>query len=167
MHRPRVLFLDEPTTGLDPEARAEMWAEIGRLAADEQVTVLLTTHYLDEADRMADRLAIVDAGRVVVEGTPEELKRGLHGDTVQVELGRRRRRGRGRRARAASAACARSPPTGARLRARADGGAGRGPAVLAALDAAGRRGRVGHRRPAVAGRRLPAPRRAARLEVAA
>jgi ABC-2 type transport system ATP-binding protein len=86
VHRPRVLFLDEPTTGLDPEARAGMWAEITSLAADEQVTVLLTTHYLDEADRTADRLAVVDAGRVVVEGTPDALKRELHGDTVQVEL---------------------------------------------------------------------------------
>jgi len=74
MHRPAVLFLDEPTTGLDPEARAAMWAEIDRLATGEQVTVLLTTHYLDEADRLAERLAIVDHGRIVVEGTPDELK---------------------------------------------------------------------------------------------
>jgi ABC-2 type transport system ATP-binding protein len=74
MHRPAVLFLDEPTTGLDPEARAAMWAEIERLTTGEQVTVLLTTHYLDEADRLAERLAIVDHGRIVVEGTPEELK---------------------------------------------------------------------------------------------
>jgi ABC-2 type transport system ATP-binding protein len=74
MHRPQVLFLDEPTTGLDPEARAALWDEIGRLSADERVTVLLTTHYLDEADRLADRLAIVDSGRVVAEGTPFELK---------------------------------------------------------------------------------------------
>src|SRR5580700_8168187 len=66
MHRPAVLFLDEPTTGLDPESRTAMWQEITRLAADE-VTVLLTTHYLDEADRLADRLAIVDHGRVVAE----------------------------------------------------------------------------------------------------
>jgi ABC-2 type transport system ATP-binding protein len=74
MHRPAVLFLDEPTTGLDPEARAAMWTEIDRLATGEQVTVLLTTHYLDEADRLAERLAIVDHGRIVVEGTPDELK---------------------------------------------------------------------------------------------
>ena len=86
MHRPRVLFLDEPTTGLDPQARTELWAEIGRLSAHEQVAVLLTTHYLDEADQLADRLAIVDHGRVVVEGTPEHLKGELNGDTVQVEL---------------------------------------------------------------------------------
>jgi ABC-2 type transport system ATP-binding protein len=86
MHRPRVLFLDEPTAGLDPEARAEMWAEIDRLSSDEQVTVLLTTHYLEEADHLADRLAIIDAGRLVVEGTPDELKSDLRGDTVHVEL---------------------------------------------------------------------------------
>ncbi|HWU57501.1 MAG TPA: ATP-binding cassette domain-containing protein, partial [Microbacteriaceae bacterium] len=65
MHRPQVLFLDEPTTGLDPEARSEMWAELEAMARIEQMTVLLTTHYLDEADRLAGRLAIVDHGRVV------------------------------------------------------------------------------------------------------
>jgi len=137
VHSPRVLFLDEPTTGLDPEARAEMWAEISRLAADEEVTVLLTTHYLDEADRMADRLAIVDAGRVAVEGTPEELKRGLRGDTVQVQLA-------APAAVPAGLAALRRLPhlhdvaaEGTALRARADGGAGAVPAVLAALDRAG------------------------------
>ena len=77
MHRPAVLFLDEPTTGLDPESRTAMWQEIGRLAADDKVTVLLTTHYLDEADRLADRLAIVDHGRVVAEGEPGQLKAEL------------------------------------------------------------------------------------------
>src|SRR6202042_1017677 len=68
MHRPEVLFLDEPTTGLDPESRAAMWQEISRLAAGDGLTVLLTTHYMEEADRLADRLAIVDHGRVVAEG---------------------------------------------------------------------------------------------------
>lgn len=86
MHHPQVLFLDEPTTGLDPEARAEMWLELEKMAKTEQMTVLLTTHYLEEADRLAHRLAIVDQGRVVVEGTPEELKDALHGDAVSVEL---------------------------------------------------------------------------------
>jgi ABC-2 type transport system ATP-binding protein len=86
MHRPEVLFLDEPTTGLDPESRAAMWQEISWLAGTEGLTVLLTTHYLEEADRLADRLAIVDHGRVVTEGTPDELKGGLHGDAVNVEL---------------------------------------------------------------------------------
>jgi len=65
VHRPRVLFLDEPTTGLDPDSRAAMWDEITALAVTDQVTVLLTTHYLDEADRLASRLAVVDQGRVV------------------------------------------------------------------------------------------------------
>ncbi len=86
VHRPDVLFLDEPTTGLDPEARAEMWAEIGRMTGDDRMTVLLTTHYLDEADRLAHRLAIVERGAVAVEGTPEELKTELRGDVLQVEL---------------------------------------------------------------------------------
>ncbi len=75
VHEPEVLFLDEPTTGLDPEARADLWEEIARLSREEGLTILLTTHYLEEADRLADRLAIVDDGRVVAEGTPEELKR--------------------------------------------------------------------------------------------
>ena len=87
VHRPQVLFLDEPTTGLDPEARAAMWGELERLAARESLTVLLTTHYLEEADKLADRLAIVSRGRIVVEGTPEDLKRDLRGDSVTVELG--------------------------------------------------------------------------------
>src|SRR5262245_55729857 len=86
VHRPKVLFLDEPTTGLDPEVRAEMWREIERLAREEEITILLTTHYLEEADRLASRLVIVDRGRIVAEGSPEALKSELRGDTVQVEL---------------------------------------------------------------------------------
>ena len=86
MHRPAVLFLDEPTTGLDPESRAAMWQEIARLAGGEGMTVLLTTHYLEEADRLASRLAIVDRGLVVATGTPDELKGELRGDAVHVEL---------------------------------------------------------------------------------
>jgi ABC-2 type transport system ATP-binding protein len=86
VHRPSVLFLDEPTTGLDPEARVAMWEEVQRLAAQESLTILLTTHYLEEADQLADRLAIVSRGRIIVEGTPEELKRGLQGELVTVEL---------------------------------------------------------------------------------
>src|SRR4029453_14733335 len=86
VNRPAVLFLGEPTTGLDPEARAEMWAEIARMASVDRMTVLLTTHYLDEADHLSDRLAIVDHGRIVAEGTPDELKSELRGDSVVVEL---------------------------------------------------------------------------------
>jgi ABC-2 type transport system ATP-binding protein len=86
VHRPRVLFLDEPTTGLDPEARVAMWSEVSRLAEAESLTILLTTHYLEEADQLADRLAIVSQGKVVAGGTPAELKAGLRGDAVHVEL---------------------------------------------------------------------------------
>ncbi|HEX6513194.1 MAG TPA: ATP-binding cassette domain-containing protein [Chloroflexota bacterium] len=137
IHRPRVLFLDEPTTGLDPEARADMWNEIASLTRDHGLTILLTTHYLEEADRLAQWLAIVDHGRIVVEGTPEQLKGELHGDTIVVDLS--------------------DPPSsasvhgvlsriegvrdvavdGRSLRARADSGARAIPAVLAALEAAG------------------------------
>jgi ABC-2 type transport system ATP-binding protein len=87
VHSPKVLFLDEPTTGLDPEARVAMWEELGVLAARETLTILLTTHYLEEADQLAHRLAIVSHGRIVVEGTPEQLKHTLRGEAVSVELG--------------------------------------------------------------------------------
>jgi ABC-2 type transport system ATP-binding protein len=86
LHSPQVLFLDEPTTGLDPEVRAALWVEIERLARDEEMTILLTTHYLDEADRLASDLAIVDRGRVVAQGSPDALKSELQGDAVHVEL---------------------------------------------------------------------------------
>jgi len=86
MHRPSVLFLDEPTTGLDPESRTAMWQEIARLAGAEGMSVLLTTHYLEEADRLASQLAIVDHGRVVATGSPDELKGALRGDVVQAVL---------------------------------------------------------------------------------
>lgn len=77
VHNPRVLFLDEPTTGLDPEARASLWNELTGLANKRALTILLTTHYLEEADRLADRIVIVNHGRVIVEGRPAELKTGL------------------------------------------------------------------------------------------
>ena len=74
VHRPRILFLDEPTTGLDPQSRSALWNEVGRLAKDEGVTVFLTTQYLEEADVLADRVGIIDHGKIVAEGTPNELK---------------------------------------------------------------------------------------------
>ena len=86
IHRPDVLFLDEPTTGLDPEVRAEMWAEIERLSSQDGMTVLITTHYLEEADRLAARVAIVDRGRVVADGTPAALKSTLRGDVIRLQL---------------------------------------------------------------------------------
>ncbi|MFJ9608600.1 ATP-binding cassette domain-containing protein [Kitasatospora sp. NPDC101176] len=85
IHEPRVLFLDEPTVGLDPASRAYVWEEIRRLRT-EGMTVVVTTHYLDEADALCDRVAIVDHGRVVAEGTPEALKREISGDVVLVGL---------------------------------------------------------------------------------
>jgi ABC-2 type transport system ATP-binding protein len=83
VHRPRVLFLDEPTTGLDPQARARMWDEVRRLR-EQGTTVFLTTHYLDEADALADRLAIIDHGLIVATGTSDELKRQVAGDVVRL-----------------------------------------------------------------------------------
>ncbi|MEM7588312.1 MAG: ATP-binding cassette domain-containing protein [Acidobacteriota bacterium] len=87
VHRPRVLFLDEPTTGLDPESRATLWREVQTLARETGLTILLTTHYLEEADQLADQLAIVEHGQIIVEGTPDELKNRLEGDVLTIELG--------------------------------------------------------------------------------
>ena len=85
IHTPRVLFLDEPTAGLDPQARARMWEEIRRLRG-RGTTVFLTTHYLEEADALADRLAIIDHGLIVAEGTADELKREVAGDVVTLAV---------------------------------------------------------------------------------
>jgi ABC-2 type transport system ATP-binding protein len=84
--RPQVLFLDEPTTGLDPEVGVAMWEEISTLAREEGLAILLTTHYLEEADQLASQLAIVDRGEIVAEGSPEQLKAELRGDAINVEL---------------------------------------------------------------------------------
>ena len=83
VHRPVVLFLDEPTTGLDPQARARMWDEIRKLR-DGGTSVFLTTHYLEEADALCDRLAIIDHGRIVAEGSPSQLKREIAGDVLTI-----------------------------------------------------------------------------------
>ncbi|MBV9760931.1 MAG: ATP-binding cassette domain-containing protein [Acidobacteriaceae bacterium] len=136
IHRPEILFLDEPTTGLDPEARSDLWDEIARLST-KGLTILLTTHYLEEADRLARQVAIVDRGRVVTEGTPESLKAELRGDSVQIDL-----------ASAATLAaidrCFEAVPgvhdlqvTGSTLHARTDHGATAVPPMLLALEAAG------------------------------
>jgi ABC-2 type transport system ATP-binding protein len=137
IHRPAALFLDEPTTGLDPEARTAMWQEIARLAAHEGLTVLLTTHYLEEADRLASRLAIVDRGRVVTSGTPDGLKGALRGDVVHVELPS------GTDASGVRTVLAGLPQVrevviaGRDVSARSDDGAAAVPVVLAALQRAG------------------------------
>ena len=137
VHRPHVLFLDEPTTGLDPEARSEMWAEIARLSADERMTIMLTTHYLEEADQLADRIAIVDRGRLVTEGTPEELKSGLRGDAVVAELASDADLSVARTAIERLGGIADVTLDGRAVRARVENGAGAVPAVLAALEGAG------------------------------
>ena len=98
VHRPQVLFLDEPTTGLDPEVRAELWQEIERLAREEEMTILLTTHYLEEADRLAAELVIVDRGRVVAQGSPDDTEAGA---------ARRHRAGRARRSEQRRRGCGR------------------------------------------------------------
>jgi ABC-2 type transport system ATP-binding protein len=84
VHYPRVLFLDEPTTGLDPSSRSDLWNEVARLARDEGVTVFLTTQYLEEADVLADRVGIIDRGRIVAEGTPERLKAEIGRPSVEA-----------------------------------------------------------------------------------
>jgi ABC-2 type transport system ATP-binding protein len=134
--RPQVLFLDEPTTGLDPEVRVAMWREIEQLAREEGLTILLTTHYLEEADQLASQLVIVDRGAIVAQGSPERLKAELRGDAITVELD-----GDGE----PSVHEALGRVDGVRevvlegrvLRARADQGARAVPAVLAALEARG------------------------------
>lgn len=140
VHTPQVLFLDEPTTGLDPESRAAMWDEIERLVSDTALTILLTTHHLEEVDRLAHKVAIVDRGRIVVEGTPDELKGELRGDAVRIEL--RSAPGAGeeqlaRRALETLPGLREILVDGRRLSARADEGAAAVPLALAALDQAG------------------------------
>jgi ABC-2 type transport system ATP-binding protein len=136
VHGPHVLFLDEPTTGLDPEARAAMWDELAALAQEELLTILLTTHYLEEADQLADRLAIVSRGRVVVEGTPDELKQSLEGEVVEVELSNGEVEDAAAVVRALDEV--REVTRGSRrLRTRVTDGARAVPTILAALDARG------------------------------
>jgi ABC-2 type transport system ATP-binding protein len=136
VHDPEVLFLDEPTTGLDPEVRAGMWAEIGSLAHERGKTVLLTTHYLEEADQLAARIAIVDRGRVVAEGAPDELKRELKGDAIDVELaGPGPFDGNVKVALDGLEGVREVTVEGRALRARADDGGRAVPAVLQALEA--------------------------------
>jgi ABC-2 type transport system ATP-binding protein len=137
INRPQVLFLDEPTAGLDPESRTAMWDEIGRLAADDGLTILLTTHYLEEADRLASRLVIVDRGRIVAAGTPDELKGQLHGDAVHIDLADHTERGRLLAVLEGVPAVREIRMDGNHVSARADEGAAALPAVLAALDDAG------------------------------
>jgi ABC-2 type transport system ATP-binding protein len=86
MHNPKVLFLDEPTLGLDPQTREHIWKYVERLVIEQKISIILTTHYMDEADRLCDRIAIVDRGKVVVLDSPETLKHALGGDIVRLQI---------------------------------------------------------------------------------
>jgi ABC-2 type transport system ATP-binding protein len=135
VHRPAVLFLDEPTTGLDPEGRAELWAVLTGLRAEAGTTILVTTHYLDEADKFAARIAIVDRGRVVAEGTSDQLKAGLEGDSVLLELGDAGQVERAEKTLARIPQVRQTSSEGAMVRARVADGPRALPAVLGGLEA--------------------------------
>ena len=137
VHRPRVLFLDEPTTGLDPEARAGLWDDISRLANEDGITVLLTTHYLEEADQLAHRLAIVDRGKLVVEGTPDQLKGELLGDAIHIEFASAETESHVREALNLLDGLGEVVVDGHSLHARAAQGATAVPGMLAALESKG------------------------------
>ena len=159
VHRPKVLFLDEPTTGLDPEVRAAMWTEIARLKEEEGLTILLTTHYLEEADKLASALAIVDRGRVVAQGAPGELKARSRATRCTSSSATASVNGNVASALASVGGLREVQVDGRSLHARADDGARAVPAVLAALDShAIGVASVTVARP-VARRRLPALRR--------
>ncbi len=135
VHHPAVLFLDEPTTGLDPEGRAELWAVLTGMAADAGTTILVTTHYLEEADQFAARIAIMDRGRVVAEGTADQLKAGLQGDSVVLEFDDAARMALARQALARVPQVREVTAEGAVVRARVADGPRALPAVLAGLEA--------------------------------
>jgi ABC-2 type transport system ATP-binding protein len=133
VHRPKVLFLDEPTTGLDPEGRAELWSVLTGMAQDAGITIFLTTHYLEEADQFAARIGIVDRGRLVAEGTADELKAELRGDSVQLELQNAGRVAQAKDVLLLVPDVAAVTADGAALRARVGNGARALPGVLASL----------------------------------
>jgi ABC-2 type transport system ATP-binding protein len=136
VHDPPVLFLDEPTTGLDPAGRARLWEELSGLSRERGTTTLLTTHYLEEADHLASLVAIVDRGRTVAQGAPDVLKRELRGDAVHVELAAQAD-GRASEALAEIAEVSDVRVEGSSVLARALDGARAVPAVLSALEARG------------------------------
>ncbi len=137
VHRPRVLFLDEPSTGLDPEARHALWEEIERLAGGQGMTILFTTHYLEEAERYGELVSIIDNGKVVATGTPEELKSGLRGDALLVELAGAADTEGVNRALSGIEGVSDVVLEDSRLRARAEVGARAVPRVLSELESAG------------------------------
>ncbi len=137
VHRPAVLFLDEPTTGLDPEGRASLWAILTGLAEQAGTTILVTTHYLEEADQYAGRIAIVDRGSIVAEGTSDELKSALHGDSVLLEAPDAPLARQAEHALAQVPQVRKAAADGCLVRARVADGPRALPAVLAGVEAAG------------------------------
>ena len=137
VHRPSVLFLDEPTTGLDPEGRAALWAVLTDLAAEGGTTILVTTHYLEEADQYAAKIAIVDQGRVVAEGTADQLKSELDGDSVLLEVDDSFSAERVRLALASVPQVRQATADGSVVRARVADGPRALPAVLAEVEVSG------------------------------
>jgi ABC-2 type transport system ATP-binding protein len=137
VHRPTVLFLDEPTTGLDPEGRSDLWAVLTELAAQAGTTILVTTHYLEEADQYANRIAIVDRGRVVAEGTSGELKAELQGDSVLLEVPDASRAAQVTSALSGVPQVRQASADGSVVRARVTDGPRTLPSVLAGVEAAG------------------------------
>jgi ABC-2 type transport system ATP-binding protein len=135
VHRPRILFLDEPTTGLDIQSRTALWEEVGRLATEEGVTVFLTTQYLEEADALAERVGIIDHGRIVAEGTPAELKAEIGRPTVEAVPSDTADRGRLATVLERFGPATGSSPRGAA--ARLEGGEAQLAEVVRALDAEG------------------------------
>ncbi|MEU8124994.1 ATP-binding cassette domain-containing protein [Spirillospora sp. NPDC049024] len=137
VHRPPLLFLDEPTTGLDPQSRGNLWDHIRAMRDRDGTTVFLTTHYLDEADALCDRLLIIDRGRIVAEGTPAELRRRVAGDVVTVELAEPAGVESARGALSAHPAVREAAVTGATLRLTVEDGEKALMSLIRALDGAG------------------------------
>jgi ABC-2 type transport system ATP-binding protein len=137
VHRPEVLFLDEPTTGLDPEGRADLWAVLTELSATAGTTILVTTHYLEEADQFAASIAITDQGAIVAAGTSDQLKARLQGDSVQLELADAMAAEQAEKALIRVPEVSQTTADGALVRARVADGPRALPAVLAVLEADG------------------------------
>jgi ABC-2 type transport system ATP-binding protein len=137
IHDPVLVFLDEPTTGLDPQSRANLWHHVRSLRDARGSTVFLTTHYLDEADALCDRILVIDDGRIVAEGTPDELKRGVSGDAVTLEVADPGQLPRTMTTVSAVTGVSDHAADGALVRFRVPDGAAALPGLLRALDVAG------------------------------
>jgi ABC-2 type transport system ATP-binding protein len=137
VHEPTLLFLDEPSTGLDPQSRANLWDHLVRLRETHDTTIFLTTHYLDEADAMAERVVVIDHGRVIADGTPETLKQGMAGDRVAIGVGDPAAAGRAAAIAQRVIGTNDATTDGSMVRLRAADGASAVPSLLRSLERAG------------------------------